>query len=63
MKKRLTPLKDKKKNMNLIIGLMGKGLLLSGAIKQILANMKEKKKRATLAKICIILLIKKSMYL
>ncbi|PKY40544.1 hypothetical protein RhiirA4_453938 [Rhizophagus irregularis] len=43
MKKHLAPLKDKKKDMDLVIGLMGKGLLLSGTIKQVLANMGEKK--------------------
>src|ERR1044071_5750202 len=43
MKKRLAPLKEKKENMDLVIGLMDKGLSLPGAIEQVLANTEEKK--------------------
>jgi len=49
VKKRLVPLKVKKVNMDLVISLMDKGLSLSRAIKQVLANVKEKK-RASLSK-------------
>ncbi|CAB4426131.1 unnamed protein product [Rhizophagus irregularis] len=48
MKKRLAPLKEKKENMDLVIGLMDKGLSLPGAIEQVLANTEEKK-RASLS--------------
>ncbi|GES96599.1 DNA polymerase [Rhizophagus clarus] len=48
MKKRLAPLKKKKENMDLVIGLMDKGLSLPGAIEQVLANTEEKK-RASLS--------------
>jgi hypothetical protein len=43
MKKRLTHLKEKKEDMDLVIGLMGKGLSLPRAIKQVITNAKEKK--------------------
>src|SRR6266498_425092 len=43
MKKRLTPLKDKKEDMELVICLMGKGLSLPEAIEKELANAEEKK--------------------
>ena len=43
VKKRLASLKVKKKNMDLVIGLMDKGLSLLRTIKQVLANVKEKK--------------------
>ena len=42
MKKRLAPLKEKKENMDLVIGLMDKGLSLPEAIEQVLANTEEK---------------------
>src|SRR5438874_1398422 len=48
MKKRLAVLKEKKENMDLVIGLMDKGLSLPGAIEQVLANTEEKK-RASLS--------------
>ncbi|CAB5190929.1 unnamed protein product [Rhizophagus irregularis] len=48
MKKRLAPLKEKKENMDLVIGLMDKGLSLPGAIEQVLATTEEKK-RASLS--------------
>src|SRR6185437_4372010 len=48
MKKCLAPLKEKKENMDLVIGLMDKGLSLPGAIEQVLANTEEKK-RASLS--------------
>ena len=41
-------MKEKKENMDLVIGLMDKGLSLPGAIEQVLANT-EKKKRASLS--------------
>ena len=62
MKKHLAPLKEKKENMDLVIGLMDKGLSLPGAIEQVLANTKEKSVPA-LAKVYIILLIRKNMNL
>ena len=62
VKKRLAPLKVKKENMDLVIGLMDKGLSLPGAIEQVLANTKEKSVPA-LAKVYIILLIRKNMNL
>ncbi len=43
MKKCLAPLKEKKENMELVIALMGKDLLLSRAIKKELVNVKKKK--------------------
>ncbi|RIA91187.1 hypothetical protein C1645_737265 [Glomus cerebriforme] len=43
MKKCLTFLKEKKKDIELVIALMGKGLSLLGAIEKKLANVKEKK--------------------
>jgi DNA polymerase elongation subunit (family B) len=43
MKKRLVPLKGKKEDMNLVISLMDKGLLLSEAIEHVLANAEEGK--------------------
>jgi len=49
MKKRIAPLKEKKENMDLVIGLMDKGLSLPGAIEQVLVNTEEKK-RASLSK-------------
>src|ERR1051325_6876225 len=49
MKKCLAHLKEKKENMDLVIGLMDKGLSLPGAIEQVLANTEEKK-RASLSK-------------
>ncbi|PKK59165.1 DNA/RNA polymerase [Rhizophagus irregularis] len=48
VKKCLAPLKDKKEDMELVIGLMGKGLSLPEAIEQVLANV-EGKKRASLS--------------
>ncbi|CAB4403248.1 unnamed protein product [Rhizophagus irregularis] len=48
MKKRLASLKEKKENMDLVIGLMDKGLSLPEAIEQVLANTEEKK-RASLS--------------
>ncbi|RGB25281.1 hypothetical protein C1646_771967 [Rhizophagus diaphanus] len=49
VKKRLALLKDKKEDMELVIGLMGKGLSLPEAIEQVLANV-EGKKRVSLTK-------------
>ncbi|PKK34588.1 hypothetical protein RhiirC2_805716 [Rhizophagus irregularis] len=49
MKKRLAPLKEKKKDMDLVISSMGKSLSLSEAIEQILANA-EVEKRNSLTK-------------
>src|SRR6266542_2167521 len=43
MKKHLAPLKDKKEDMELVIGLMGKGLSLPEAIEKELANVEGKK--------------------
>ncbi|CAG8683643.1 18264_t:CDS:2, partial [Cetraspora pellucida] len=43
MKKRLAPLKEKKDDIGLVIGLMDKGLSLPEAIKQVLAKVKKKK--------------------
>ncbi|PKK63436.1 DNA/RNA polymerase [Rhizophagus irregularis] len=43
MKKRLAPLKEKKEDMDLVISSMDKGLSLSEAIKQILANAEVEK--------------------
>src|SRR6266498_332283 len=48
MKKCLAPLKDKKEDIELVIGLIGKGLSLSGAIEKEVANVEEKK-RASLS--------------
>jgi len=60
MKKHLAPLKDKKEDMELVIGLISKGLSLPGAIEKKLANV-EGKNVPALAKIYTILLIKKSI--
>jgi DNA polymerase elongation subunit (family B) len=49
LKRRLAPLKAKKEDMDLVISSMDKGLSLSKAIEQILANTEEKK-RASLNK-------------
>ena len=43
LKRRLAPLKAKKEDMDLVISSMGKGLSLSEAIKQVLANAKKEK--------------------
>ncbi len=48
MKKRFTLLKDKKEDIELVIGLIGKGLSLPEAIEKELANA-EGKKRASLS--------------
>ena len=48
VKKHLALLKDKKEDMELVIGLMGKDLSLPEAIEQVLANV-EGKKRASLS--------------
>ncbi|CAG8834156.1 35755_t:CDS:1, partial [Racocetra persica] len=44
MKKHLTPLKGKKKDIDLVISSMGKGLSLLEAIEQVLANTEEEKR-------------------
>ena len=49
IKKRLAPVKEKKEDMELVIGLMGKDLSLPEAIEHILAKAEEKK-RASLNK-------------
>ncbi|CAI2189496.1 12734_t:CDS:2, partial [Funneliformis geosporum] len=49
IKKRLAPLKERKEDMELVIGLMGKGLSLPEAIEYVLAKAEEKK-RANLNK-------------
>ena len=43
MKRRLAPLKAKKEDMDLVISSMDKGLSLSEAIEQVLANAEEEK--------------------
>ena len=48
LKRRLAPLKAKKEDMDLVISSMGKGLSLSEAIEQVLANA-EKEKHSGLA--------------
>ena len=48
LKRHLTPLKAKKEDMDLVISSIGKGLSLSEAIEQVLANA-EKEKHSSLA--------------